>query len=320
MDIEDLKIFVRLARVQNLSAVGSEFDLSAGTISKRLQALEAELSVRLFDRTTRAICITEEGETLLSSVERILDDLHMVFSDVAGHVTLPKGRLRLSAPMCLGNDVIGPPLCAFMRAYKDVELQVEHSDRFVGLADHGYDVAIRFGELEDSSMVAKRLTSDPQIIVAAPEYLAQRGVPTQPEDLSGHDCLMLGEGQHWRFSRGGVAKDVKVAGRMRSDSSDLLRFAALSGLGVLRISSNRVEADLRAGKLCLLFEDYDAGNSSAIWALYPSSRHMLPKLRVFLEFLAAWFRGAIVDEHAKSSFTTFKPPSCYASERVATKA
>jgi DNA-binding transcriptional LysR family regulator len=290
MDIQDLRIFARVARVQNLTAVGAELELSAGTISKRLQALEAELAIRLFDRTTRSIRITDEGARLLDEVESILGQLDDALANVTAHVAQPRGRLRISAPVSLGRGVIAPAACAFMKAYGEIELQVDLTDRVVGLPDGGYDVAIRTGELADSSLVAKRLAPDPQIIVAAPSYLKQRGTPRQPEDLAHHSCLMLGEGQQWRLVRNGTPCDVKVAGRLRSDNGELLRYAALEGLGILRVSTSRVVDELKKGLLCRLLDDWDAGGQSAVWAVYPSSRHVLPKLRVFLEFMATWFR------------------------------
>ncbi|MDX2155180.1 MAG: LysR family transcriptional regulator [Hyphomicrobiaceae bacterium] len=290
MDIQDLRIFARLARLQNLSAVGAEFELSAGTISKRLQALEAELSLRLFDRTTRSISITEEGAKLLADIERILDQLDDALAGVSAHVEQPKGRLRVSAPTSLVRGVIAPAICTFMLAYDEIELQIDLTDRTGGMADGGYDVAIRTGELEDSSLVAKRLAADPQVIVAAPRYLEDYGLPLCPEDLARHSCLLLGEGQYWRLERRGVPVDTRVSGRLRSDNSDLLRHAALEGLGVLRISRHLVADDIRAGLLQSILSDYDAGTRSAIWAVYPSSRHILPKLRVFVDFMTLWFR------------------------------
>lgn len=290
MDLQDLRIFVRVARVQNLSAVGAEFDLSAGTISKRLQALEAELSVRLFDRTTRAISITEEGQTLLTQVERSLADLEKAFADISANVERPRGRLRVSAPASLGRGVIAPAICAFMAAYEEIEIQIDLTDRIVSLPDWGYDVAIRTGELEDSSLIAKRLAADPHVVVAAPEYLAARGIPDVPQDLTRHLCLALGDTQHWSFAKDGETTEVRIVGRLRSDNGEMLRHAAIEGLGLLRISEARVADDLAADRLRRVLDGYDAGVGSGIWVVYPSNRHVLPKLRVFLEFMTQWFR------------------------------
>jgi DNA-binding transcriptional LysR family regulator len=301
MDIQDLRIFARLARVQNLSAVGAEFELSAGTISKRLQALEAELSVRLFDRTTRAIGITEEGAKLLPDVERVLAELDTAIANISSHVELPRGRLRISAPTSLGRGVLLPAVCTFMQLYEEIEVHVDLTDRLVSLADGGYDVVIRTGELEDSSLVAKRLIADPQVLVAAPAYLERRGRPEAPEDLVRHSCLMLGEGQFWRFRRDNTQIDVKVGGRLRSDNGEVLRHAAVEGLGILRIARSRVAHHLIDGDLVQVLEGCDTGNASAIWAVYPSNRHLLPKLRVFLDFMSHWFRDEMVPSLAAQS-------------------
>ena len=290
MDIQDLRIFARLARVQNLSAVGAEFDLSAGTISKRLQALEAELSVRLFDRTTRSISLTEEGEKLLSGIETVLLDLRQALETVQGHVARPRGRLRVSAPTSLGRGMIAPAICSFLKSYPEIDVQLDLTDRVVTFPDSGYDVAIRTGQLEDSSLFAKRLAADPQVVVASPEYLEAHGQPVSPDELAGHQCLILGDEQQWLFKKGDESFDVRVTGRLRSDNGQLLRHAAVEGVGILKISRARVADALESGALREILAHYDAGRESSIWAIYPSNRHMLPKLKVFLQFLSDWYR------------------------------
>ncbi len=290
MDIQDLRIFARLARVQNLSAVGAEFEFSAGTISKRLQALEAELGVRLFDRTTRSISLTEEGEKLLAGIEPVLLDLRLTLATVEGHVTHPRGRLRVSAPTSLGRGMIAPAICAFLRAYPEIDVQLDLTDRVVTFPESGYDVAIRTGHLEDSSLFAKRLAPDPQVVVASPEYLEAHGFPQSPDDLPGHQCLVFGDEQQWTFKKGDQTFDVRVSGRLRSDNGQLLRHAAIEGVGILKISRARVADALESGALREVLEPYDAGRESSIWAIYPSNRHMLPKLKVFLQFLSDWYR------------------------------
>ncbi len=292
MDIQDLRIFARVARVQNLTAVGAEFELSAGTISKRLQALEGELCARLFDRTTRSISITTEGEKLLEQVERVLELLDAAVADLSESVAHPKGKLRVSAPASLGRGVVAPAACMFMKAYPDIEMQIDLTDRVVSLHDGGYDVAIRTGALEDLRLVAKRLAADPQVIVASPDYIERHGRPAKPDDLAQHSCLMLGDGQQWRLQRRGKTFDIKVSGQLRSDNGELLRHAAIEGLGILRVAHSRVASEIKRGLLVVLMEDYDAGNDAAVWAIYPSSRHILPKLRVFLNFMAAWLKDA----------------------------
>ena len=290
MDIQDLRIFARVARVQNLSAVGAEFDLSAGTISKRLQSLEAELNVRLFDRTTRSISITEEGGTLLTAIEQILIDVDAALDLLARNVDHPRGRLRVSAPTSLGRGVIAPAICAFIKSYPEIDVQVDLTDRVVTFPDSGYDVAIRTGQLADSSLIARRLAPDPQVVVASPTYIRQNGEPLAPDDLAKHSCLVLGDEQQWTFKSGEQVVDVRVAWRLRSDNGELLRHAAIEGLGILKVSRARVADALQAGSLVQVLGGYDAGLQSAIWAVYPSSRHLLPKLKVFLDFMSEWYR------------------------------
>ncbi len=292
MDIQDLRIFGRVAAVQNLSAVGIELGLTPGTISKRLQALEEELGVRLFDRTTRSIRITAEGATFLTHAQRILEELDKARASVADNVGRPKGKLKISAPASLGRQFVAPAICAFMRAYPDIDVQVDLTDRIVNLQEEGYDVAIRTGVLADSTLIAKRIAPDRQIIVASPAYLAERGTPYQLEHLSAHVCLVLGDGWSWTFERGSTPAAIKVCGRLRSNNGELLRHAALDGQGLLRTSEMRVQEDLDHGRLVRVLPEFELAADSAIWAVYPGPKHVLPKLRVLLDFLGDWFRGA----------------------------
>jgi DNA-binding transcriptional LysR family regulator len=290
MDLQDMRIFARVAAVQNLSSVGVELGLTPGTISKRLQALEEELSVRLFDRTTRSIRITEEGTTFLGHVERILSELSLARAAVSANVDKPKGKLRVSAPATLGRNVIAPAISRFVSQFPEVEIQIDLTDRIVNLQEEGYDVVIRTGSLHTCTLKAKRLADDPQILVAAPGYLELRGVPQSPGDLTQHDCLVLGETQMWTFRRNGEETPVRVGGRLRSDNGELLRYAALDGHGIVRLSRLRLQADLEKGLLIPVLAGYETATNSAVWALYPNTRHVLPKLRVFLDFLGLWFR------------------------------
>ena len=296
MDIQDMRIFARVAAVQNLSAVGSELGLTPGTISKRIQALEDELSARLFDRTTRSIRITEEGATFLAHVERILAEIEAARASVDDRVTKPKGKLKISAPACLGRRYIAPALCEFMREYPDIEVEVDIADRAVNLQEDGYDVAIRTGTLSDSSLIAKRLAPDRHVVVASPAYFARHGRPLRPDDLASHNCLVLGGGWQWSFSKNGAEASVRVGGSLRSNNGELLCHAALDGLGLIRISELEVLSDLRSGRLVQVLPDYEVSANAAVWALYPSAKHVLPRLRVLLDFLSNWFREARGEE------------------------
>ncbi len=291
MDIQDLRILARVAAVQNLSAVGLELGLTPGTISKRIQSVEDDLKVRLFDRTTRSIRLTEEGQLFLARVSRILEELELARAEVEDNTAAPRGRLKIAAPVDLGRRSVAPLVCEFMRAYPEIDVHVDLTDRLVNLQEDGYDIAIRTGVLSDSALIAKRLASDPQVVVASPDYIARAGTPRAPEDLDRHACLVLCEQWTWSFARDDGERLVRVAGRLRSNSVDVLRHAALEGQGLIRVSQLRVEDDIAAGRLVRVLPEYDCTGKSAVWALYPSTKHVLPRLRVLLDFLAEWFRA-----------------------------
>jgi DNA-binding transcriptional LysR family regulator len=295
MDIQDMCIFARVAAVQNLSAVGTELRLTPGTISKRIQALEDELRVRLFDRTTRSIRITEEGAKFLTHVERILAEIEGARAAVSANVEQPKGRVKISAPASLSR-FIEPAICAFMRIYPDIEVHIDLSDRIVNLQEEGYDVVVRAGALLDSNLIAKRLAPDRQIIAASSAYLMKYGTPERPEELADHSCLILGDASQWAFEHKGREIAVRVSGRLKSNNGDLLRHAAMEGYGLIRTSELRVAPFLQSGALCRVLPQYDVAAFSAIWALYPKSKYILPKLRVLLDFLGDWFRDLTADK------------------------
>ena len=289
MDILDMRIFARVAAVHNLSAVSIELNVTPGTISKRIQALEDDLGAKLFHRNTRSIRITEEGEKLLNYVNRILLDIEDARAAVGVNVEQPRGTLRVSAPVSLG-DSVAPAVCAFMERHKEIDIQIDLTDRVVNLQEDGYDVVIRKGKPGNSGLIRKPLSADHQIIVGSPQYFKAHGIPRTPEELAAHSCLILGDAASWEFSRDGQNSAVKVTGRLRSDNGEMLLYGARAGLGIMKVSETRVRTMVLDGYLVPVLEEFDASADSTICALYPSTRHVLPKLRVFLNFLGEWFR------------------------------
>ena len=213
-------------------------------------------------------------------------------------MTKPKGKLKISAPACLGRRYVAPALCEFMREYPEIEVEVDIADRPVNLQEDGYDVAIRTGALSDSSLIAKRLAPDRHVMVASPAYLARKGRPLRPEDLANHNCLVLGGGWQWSFTKNGAETSVRVGGSLRSNNGELLCHAALDGLGLIRTSELEVLSELESGKLVQVLPDFEVNTNAAVWALYPSAKHVLPRMRVLLDFLGTWFREARGEERA----------------------
>jgi DNA-binding transcriptional LysR family regulator len=302
MDLQDMKIFARVAAVQNLSAVGSELGLTPGTISKRIQALEDDLSVRLFDRTTRSIRITEEGTIFLTHIERVLAEIETARATVADKVGQAKGRIRIVIPTSLARAQFVPAMFAFLDSYKDIAVQIDMSDRAVNVQEDGYDLAIHIGDLADSALKAKRLHTGTLVLAAAPAYLERAGTPRTIQDLAQHECLATGEASIWTFrcQRSGD-KSIRVSSRFTCESTAVLAHAAISGHGIVRAGDFMIRAELASGKLVRLLPEYETPGGWNIHALYPSSKYMLPRLRVLLDFLAEWFRVPVGENGAHAA-------------------
>ncbi len=289
MDIDDLRIFIRVAAVQNLSTVGQEFGLTAGTISKRIQALEDRFALRLFDRTTRSVRITQEGQFFLKHATAVIDELGCVEAFAAEAAQTPAGRIKFATPANVAGQDMAAAIFEFMSRHPRIEIQADYFDRAVNLHEEGYDLTIRSGALSDSALIAKRLKQDRYAIVAAPGYLEGKKKPLAPRDLARHECLILSDNQQWSFRKRGRERSVKVKGRFRSMSADFIHRAALAGKGIARLPQNRVAADLKAGRLNEVISDYEPVGAAAVWLVHPSSRHVPLRVRCFVDFLSDWF-------------------------------
>ena len=290
MDIKDLRIFTRVAAVQNLTAVAAALGVSAGTVSKRIQALEDELGARLIDRTTRSSRLTEEGRMFLERAERILGEIDLATDELSANASQPAGRITITAPASLSRQIVTPALIGFVAAYPSVELRVDVSDHVANLQEQGYDAALRFGVLPDSTLKAKRLASDRMILVAAPSYLEREGTPSKPQDVEGHSCLIYGDQRNWVLHRGAMRINVRASGRLISDNGAYLQGAAVQGAGLLRVSEIAVLDELAQGRLVRVLPEFELGPDAAIWAVYPNAKHAMPRLRAFLDYLASFCR------------------------------
>ena len=291
MDVQEMRVFARVASLRNFSAAAAELGMTPGNVSKRLQGLEDSLGVRLFDRTTRKIRITEEGQILLGYVSRVLREVDDAEAAVRCSGLIPKGTLRVSAPASLGRRHIRPDICEFLERFPDISIDLNLTDRLVNLIDEGFDVAIRTGALPDSQLIAKRLAPDQYFILASPSYLEKHGQPKTPQELARHNCLVLGEHSQWSLSKDDEQVSVRVSGTLTSNSAEMVHEAATSGLGIIRTSLLKSHDDIGNGRLIPVLPEYDVAGTAAIWAIFTSSRHVPPKLRVFLDFFAERFQS-----------------------------
>jgi LysR family transcriptional activator of dmlA len=292
MDLtSELGFFYRLARTCSLTATAREMNLTPPAVSKRLAQLEARLGVRLLNRTTRRVSLTEEGELYYREAARILSDIEQLEQTIASRRAAPRGLLRVNATFGFGHRYIAPAVSQFVRRYPEVRVQLQLTDTPINLADEGYDIGIRVGKLEDASLIARRIAPNRHILVAAPAYLKRHGTPAHPTELARHDCLVVRENETygvWKFSGASGAETVRVSGSLASNNGEVVRNWALEGHGIMLRSEWDVADHLRHGKLVEVLPDWRAPDGD-IHAVFPQRLHLSAKVRLFIDFLVETF-------------------------------
>ena len=287
-----IESFVKVAELHSFSQAAARLNTSKSVVSRHVAALEAQLGLRLFHRTTRAITLTEAGRGYFERVSQILLDLQDADQAVSHLQMTPRGRLKVSAPMSFGFLHLAPALADFLGQYPELEVDVTMNDRFEDLVGEGLDLAVRIGTLGDSSFIAKKIAPIRRVICASPRYLAAHGTPDVPQDLRAHQCLCNSNqpgGHEWRFTMPeGKSVTVPVKGRLALNNGDALRVAALNDLGFVDIPTFIVGGDLKAGTLVSVL-DVHVPQSLALHAVYSHARHLSPKVRAFIDFLASRF-------------------------------
>lgn len=290
--LQALRVFKRVAELHGFSAAARDLELSNAAVSKNVNELEAYLGARLLTRTTRRVSLTEAGEIYYDYCVRVLRELEDADAAVMHMNQAPRGLLRVSAPMSLGLVKLSPRIPRFLSRYPEVKLELDLDDNVVDLIDKGYDIAIRGrSALPDSSLVSRRLGPVRRVLCATPTYLYRHGVPRRPRDLGQHRCLVFTLSPSpdvWEFQRGETAESVRVDGPYRSNNSLSILDAALADLGIARLPKNYVEHLLQEGRLVSVLDDWQVEQQS-LFAIYPSARHVSPKLRVFIDFLVDEF-------------------------------
>lgn len=280
----DLDVFAHVVTARGMSAAGRQLNLSPAVISKRIRRLEERLGVRLLQRTTRQLSLTEAGQGFYERVVSILSSIEDAEAWVASGAGQARGTLRVSAPTSFGRLHIAPHLKPFLDAHPLVIVELVLSDAFLDIVGEGFDLAIRIADLRDSSLVAKRLAPNHRVLCATPGYLAAAGVPSNIEDLSRH-TLIAHNADHWRLDGPEGPVSVRVNGPLRTNSSEVVREALLAGLGIALRSTWDVGPELKSGALRRVLPAYSVGNRVAVHAVYPSRRHMEQKVRAFVDYL-----------------------------------
>ncbi len=294
MQLNNLGLFLQIVEKGSLAAAGREMGLSATTVSERLMALESHYGVTLLNRTTRAISLTEEGRTLLEGARQVLSAAEELDSRVRLGAKTLSGLIRISAPMDLGRTRVRPVVDDFLNANPNISIELLLSDGYVNIIDEGIDVAVRLGNLADSSLRAKSLGQNQRIVCASPDYLAKHVAPNTPQDLVNHNCLMMRFGHMldnvWQFSHDEKNIQVSVKGNRIANDGALVHDWCLAGFGIALKSRWDVSMDIESGKLVELLPEYSAP-ATPIQMLFPPSRIQPNRVREFAKALAAAFES-----------------------------
>lgn len=287
----DMAVFVTVVGEASFAGAAKALGMTPSGVSRRIGRIEDRLGVRLLNRTTRRLSLTEPGEIYYRRSAQIVADIEEAERETAQQHATPRGRLRVTASNAFGHQEVVSVMPEFLRRYPEVSVELRLTDAVVDLVAEGIDIAIRSGSLEDSSIISRRLASTRRVVCAAPAYLEAHGVPRRPEDLLTHNCLVRHNQRQffndWTFEGPDGERTVRVDGNLTSNSMEALYSATLAGVGILRVSVFVVDEAICDGRLLPLLEDYERIDDTPIYAVYPSNRHLSPKTRAFIDFLTA---------------------------------
>lgn len=280
---EGVNEFIAVTETGSFTAAAKRLQISTAQVSRLISALEQRLATVLLYRTTRKVSVTDAGNIYYQHCKQLMEGLESAELALTTMQSVPKGKLRVTAPYTYGETHIAPLLNDFVALYPELELEYELTNKKLDLVEGGYDLAIRLGHLDDSSMVAKRLASRVQFVCASPEYLDARGEPHSLSELKNHNCI-LGTLDYWRFQERGVERNIRVRGNLRCNSGLALVDAALKGIGLVQLPDYYVSDAIKCGKLLPLLTQLQS-SEEGIWALYPN-RHLSFKVRALVDYLA----------------------------------
>jgi DNA-binding transcriptional LysR family regulator len=291
--LESLRAFVKVVQHGGLSAAARDLRLSRSAVSKCLIDLETELGVQLLVRTTRSASPTENGLAYYERVVAILAEIDEADAAIGSLQSEPRGILRVNAPMSFGTLHLGTAIADFMEKYPELKIQLVLSDELIDPVREGFDVTLRIADLPSSSLIARKISPAPRVICAAPSYLQRHGAPQHPNDLREHECLTYGHlatGYQWKLSGPDGDHWIQIPWTLCTNNAEVLRDAAVKGRGVALLPTFIAGADLRTGALTAVLTQYKAPEIS-VYAIYPQTKHLSVKVRVFIDFLAERFDG-----------------------------
>ena len=275
--------FVSVVETESFTAAAKSLDVSVAHISRHVNQLEERLGAKLLYRTTRKLRLTEVGEVYYHYARKVLDDLQEAERAVMEIEGRALGKIRITTPVYYGEYFVAPLINDFLLDYPQLELELNLTNETIDLVEEGYDLAIRLGTLDSSTMICRKLAHRTQYLCASPAYLAAHGIPQKPADLASHRCLgsIL---DHWRFVENGKLRNRRVGFAWSCNSGLVARDAALKGLGIVQLPDYYVQEELKQGLLVSLLEEYRLPDDG-IWVVYPHNRHLSPKVKLLVDFL-----------------------------------
>jgi DNA-binding transcriptional LysR family regulator len=283
MNWQGISEFVYVAEAESFTLAANKLAISTAQVSRQVTALEQRLNVKLLYRTTRKVSLTQEGSVFYQHCRAVLDGLEQAETAITSLQATPQGKIKLTASVTYGEQQILPLVNNFVSKHPDIEIIAQLSNQKVDLVDEGYDLAIRLGKLNDSTLMAKKLAKRTNFVCTAPSYLEKHGTPYTLSELNQHNCL-LGTRDYWRFNEGKKDKNIRVSGSVRVNSGYGLVDAALKGLGIVQLPDYYVNEYIKQGRLITLLDHYREPDEG-IWAVYPHNRQLSAKIRLLVDYL-----------------------------------
>ena len=288
-----MKVFAAVSRLGSFSAAAEELKISRAMASKHVGDLEADLNARLLNRTTRKLSLTEVGQAYFDKIDTILAEIEEADHSVAELQTEPRGTIKIMSPPSFGSFHLARAISGYKDTYPGVKIELILTDGMPDLFEGGVDMAIQLGEIGDSNVIARKISSSRLVICGSPEYFRKHHPPGKPEDLGEHNCLKLIQSfpiTDWRLKIDGKDNRVDVSGNLKSNMADSLRIAALNGCGLIQQPSYMVGLDIKSGRLIPVLEKYEP-EKLPIYAMYAHRKYLSTKVRTFLDYIQTYFQS-----------------------------
>lgn len=291
-DLKRMFIFFHVVDTQSFSGAARQLGIARSAVSRHISLLEKSIGVRLLNRTTRRLSLTEVGETYYQSCARIVAEAETATRRISQLQDEPQGTLKVAAPISLGNQFITPLVREFMRRHTALSVELLLDDQIIDMVKEGIDISIRVGWLHDSNLVARKLGDWPRFLCASPDYIERHGRPESPAQLVDHEWIIfttLPTPYHWTFTKNKRQERIQVKGRLKTNNADAIRSSMLAGAGIAAQASFLVRDDIKAGRLEHLLPDYDCG-SVGMYAVYQDRRYQQAKVRLFIDYIDREFK------------------------------